>query len=238
MAKKIKSSHKGGTYERDVCKMLSLWYSRGKRDDIFWRTAGSGSRATTRSKKGLDTADSSGDVQAIHESGKKFTDIVNIEIKRGYTKKGKNQSANHQLSITNILDKVETSSSKNKPILIEWFQKGIKECKRHNKDHLLIIYRRDRRRSCIAMPFKTFEYLRDNNREFMFPHDGTLCVVNTKRYQVALMPLDDFLAWCPPKAFFKQIVHLKNRPPYSVGKYAGQKIKDLKKSGCFPKGFA
>jgi hypothetical protein len=222
-----KKSLKGGEYERLICKALSLWYSRNKRDDIFWRTAGSGARATTRKKAGKKTADSVGDVSAIHPTGKKFTRLVNIEIKRGYTKR---VAKNDEISILNLIDRMYGKRKVKPPVLIRWIRKAMKEARLHGRKHSLIIFRRDRKRSCVVMLSKTFELLQNNHRPFIFPHDGQYCIVQYKRYEMVILRLEDFLEWCPPKAFFKKITRVTNRPKYMVGKYS--------KNACtFPKGF-
>jgi hypothetical protein len=38
--------HKGGEWERETCRKLSIWWSGGEYNDLCWRTAGSGSKAT------------------------------------------------------------------------------------------------------------------------------------------------------------------------------------------------
>lgn len=43
---------KGSVFEREICKALGRWWTDGERDDIFWRTAGSGARATCRLERG------------------------------------------------------------------------------------------------------------------------------------------------------------------------------------------
>lgn len=77
--------NKGSKFERYVAKKLSLWWSDNERDDIFYLTSGSGARATTRKKKGIDTANSSGDIGTLDLIGKPFIDTFLIEVKRGYT---------------------------------------------------------------------------------------------------------------------------------------------------------
>lgn len=63
-------SSKGGAFERAGCRRLSLWVSKGQRDDLFWRTATSGGRATfmLRTKGQLNLAQA-GDLTAIDELG-------------------------------------------------------------------------------------------------------------------------------------------------------------------------
>ena len=79
-----KSTQKGAAFERKACKALSLWWTVGKRDDIFWRTQCSGGRFTTRKKAGLDTAGQQGDVAATDEEGLPFLGRYTVELKCGY----------------------------------------------------------------------------------------------------------------------------------------------------------
>lgn len=74
-------SEKGGSYERRVCKALSFWISKGRRDDIFWRTPMSGGRHTVRRRKGTGAMDEVGDIRATHESGKPFINQFVLDCK-------------------------------------------------------------------------------------------------------------------------------------------------------------
>jgi hypothetical protein len=75
---------KGSAYERTLAKELSLWWSVGDRDDLFWRSSQSGGRATQRAKKGKKTANACGDLCAQDPDGQLLLDMYTIEIKRGY----------------------------------------------------------------------------------------------------------------------------------------------------------
>jgi hypothetical protein len=77
--------NKGSSFERAIAKQLSLWWSKGVNDDIFWRTAGSGGRATVRGRKGQASVQV-GDLCAIDPQGEPFNRQVVIELKRGYGK--------------------------------------------------------------------------------------------------------------------------------------------------------
>lgn len=79
-----RGKNKGNAFERRICQKLSLWWSEGKREDIFWRSASSGGVATMRSKRGKTMAGQSGDISAIHESGMPLTRLCTVELKRGY----------------------------------------------------------------------------------------------------------------------------------------------------------
>ncbi len=72
---------KGGEFERNICKKLSLWISEGKRDDLFWRSAMSGGRATVGFKKGIKRNTQIGDISSIDPLGNKLTDKFVLECK-------------------------------------------------------------------------------------------------------------------------------------------------------------
>lgn len=76
---------KGGQYEREICGELSRWWSGGTRDDLFWRSAASGGRATVRGRQGKQTAGHYGDIAATDPSSEPLTRALCIELKRGYS---------------------------------------------------------------------------------------------------------------------------------------------------------
>lgn len=196
---------KGSQFERAIAKKLSLWYSRGKRDDLFWRTAGSGARATTRMKQNIDTANSAGDLGFLHSEGKPFIDICLMEIKRGYNKKKTSPSA--QLSILSLLDVPE--GRKTKPVLFSWWDKAEQERKEHKRKYSLVIFRRDRRNACICMHKKTFTALEKRSRkDFVFPQNGPWLHVQKDGHNLIIFLLEDFLKWCKPSMFFRKIKRL------------------------------
>ena len=72
---------KGSSFERTICKKLSLWVSKNKRDDIFWRTNSSGGRYTVRKKVGLDTYNQAGDITNAHPEGEFLVNYFIFELK-------------------------------------------------------------------------------------------------------------------------------------------------------------
>lgn len=68
---------KGGQFERDVCKRLSYWISKGTREDIFWRSAMSGGRATVHGMK----VRQAGDICAVAPEGHAFCNKFFVECK-------------------------------------------------------------------------------------------------------------------------------------------------------------
>lgn len=91
----MNKSLKGGRFEREVSGRLSTWWSDGRHDDWFWRTAGSGGRATTRAKRGKQTENSAGDIGATHAEAVPLIKLLTYELKRGY----------NAVSVQDLLDK-------------------------------------------------------------------------------------------------------------------------------------
>jgi len=132
-------SSKGSAFEREICKKLSLWWSNNQSDDIFWRTAGSGARATTRRKSGKDTFGQAGDVQATDPVGQPLIDLCNIEIKRGYSK----------AHLAELLDAPDHL----KPCLYAQFiEQAVNDAEAAGSPYWWLIVKRDRRVPIIIIP--------------------------------------------------------------------------------------
>lgn len=72
---------KGASFEREVCVLLSKWVTHGKREDVFWRSAMSGGRATIGHRKGKIHSAQVGDISAIHPDGHHFINAFAPECK-------------------------------------------------------------------------------------------------------------------------------------------------------------
>lgn len=72
---------KGAAYERDICKRLSRWVSSHKREDVFWRAAMSGGRATVQRRKGETLHAHAGDISCTHSCGELLTEKFFCECK-------------------------------------------------------------------------------------------------------------------------------------------------------------
>lgn len=71
---------KGSAFERKVCVQLSMWVTKGKSKDCFWRSSMSGGRATIHVAKGGINRQA-GDICAVAPEGHKLTDIWFFECK-------------------------------------------------------------------------------------------------------------------------------------------------------------
>lgn len=132
-------SQKGSKFERDVCKKLSLWWTNGSNDAIFWRTSQSGGRATTRAKLGKETKNSHADVWATDPIGQPFLDVVTIEVKRGYS----------QFTIADLLDKSSRAAFQQYE---KWFIKLIETSRRAKTPYWALITKRDQREALVFFP--------------------------------------------------------------------------------------
>lgn len=76
-----KSSIKGSEFERKVCRDLSWWASYGRTKDVFWRTPGSGARASQHIKRGRRIDAHCGDISAMALEGEKLLASAFVECK-------------------------------------------------------------------------------------------------------------------------------------------------------------
>ena len=71
------SKGKGSDFEREMCKQLSLWLSKGETDDLLWRNKGQPNRKV----KGVRRLEQFGDMHSIGEKSVWFMNAVNVELK-------------------------------------------------------------------------------------------------------------------------------------------------------------
>lgn len=146
----IMTRGKGSSFEREICRLLSLWWSYDKRDDIFWRTSGSGARAKTRSKKGISTFGQYGDIQATDPLGQHLIDVCSIELKRGYS----------QVSFANLIDKPEGAAEQ---LYEKFILQAITDNRNSNSLTWMLIVKRDRRETIVLIPFNFYKALKRLN---------------------------------------------------------------------------
>lgn len=76
------ASAKGSAFERDMCKRLSLWLTKGRRNDLLWRNSMSGGRSTiTLKQTGRGLKAQAGDIGMIDTSAEDFVSRYAIECK-------------------------------------------------------------------------------------------------------------------------------------------------------------
>lgn len=195
LLQKSGSRGKGSGYERDVCKQLSLWWTGGERDDVFWRSSGSGARATVRGRKGTATAGQYGDVAATDPIGKPFTDMFTVEVKRGY----------NDHTIQDLLDCPDDAAIQ---VWEGFLAQAWGSHKQAGSYAWMLVIKRDRREALVCIPWYAMLSL---TKHGAFGGGWPRRWVRTRAYvrnasgapqahQVVCLPFADWLAGTPPGA--------------------------------------
>lgn len=183
---------KGGNYEREVSKILSLWWSDGKDDAIFWRSNASGARFTARKKSEKDTKYQGGDITFTNPEGEPLIKTFNIEAKTGYKKGTKNWD---------ILDIID--SRQGKTVLQEFWEQTVRDAHLTNRIPILI-FRRNNRGNCICFNFTLFTQFRELFGDFKDK-------IRISSFEsLVIMSLKDFFEWIPDIRIYLNSNFIKN----------------------------
>ena len=179
---------KGSTFERLICTQLSLWWSHNESDDAFWRSSGSGARATSRfRRKGILTAGQDADLTAVDERGKPFTDLFAIEMKRGYK----------SWSVMDAVDKGARAASQT----IEDFLAQACEAAERKNVFPVLIAQKDRHKAIIMVPMEAVNLLQPHIGNVLTRLDGpTYIQFIYQGRKWILHTLDYFLSVVTPEA--------------------------------------
>jgi hypothetical protein len=163
---------KGNSFERTMAKMLSCWWSNDQRDDLFWRTASSGGRATQRKKSGKNTGDS-GDIASTDPDSVALTKAFSIELKAGY----------NTYTLDTLLHSPETAN------LITFFDQAQESQSQSEAKSWLVIHKIDRRPWLLYMPTPTFNELCLHRKEnqYHIPIKIPIVSISIPRYEVTAM---------------------------------------------------
>ncbi len=155
---------KGSSFEREMAKKLSLWWSDNARDDLLWRSSMSGGRATVRAKSGKTTANSCGDLTALDKEGQSLLDITAFELKRGY----------NSYSIQDLLDKVNGKGG-----FWDFIEQASRDASLAGSLYWTVIHKRDRREPIYVTNMHYFE---------------SRITVPEPYYSLAVVPESEFLS--------------------------------------------
>jgi hypothetical protein len=182
---------KGSNFEREICKLLSKWwsvgYSGGPRDDIFWRSSQSGGRATQRAKSGQKTFGSYGDIAAVDPIGAPLIKYFTIELKRGRS---------HGF-LGDLLD-VKGDNSRH-PFVATLLQ-ARRSAKLAGSKTWMLICRRDRRVAMVYLPWKYA-----NQLTTIINYSEIYVTVRGISIWIAALPLEAFLNDVLPKQIIEAL---------------------------------
>lgn len=227
-------SQKGSKFERDMAKEFSLWFSKGKADDWIYRTAGSGARATSRAKKNLTTANSIGDLGYLHKKAAPLFDVINFELKSGYSSRGRitkeelskavcQKSEDDRLKevqkIINrakrgvsigVLEYIDSAPTKKTRLLLDWYFK----LKAQSEGRIpFVVFKRDSKVACGLLCYKDYWKLFLNNTVRL--PDIDIIRFDHKNEEYVVFRMTDFFRIVKP-----EYIH------FLVGKY----VKDRKQN--------
>ena len=182
---------KGGNFELKIAKLLSLWFSNGKRDDLICRTDSSGGRATVRMTKNKKSSKYwYGDLKNSDDVARPVFDKWSIECKTGYSRKNK-----QSITRWDVLDVLDSFKKKH-TIGEMWGQ-----CKRDaklSKRTPVLIFGRSLRFPCIAFDasyfFEVVTY--ENNLKSV--------IVSFNNDSIIIFRLNDFLKKFSKNEFFEE----------------------------------
>lgn len=187
------ASSKGPNFEREIPRELSLWWTHGERDDVFWRVKGSGSRAKTRLRtKKLTTYGQHGDIKAEDPIGAPLLVAITIELKNGYGK----------WSFLDVLDRPPMRKGQKHRTLqtFESFMIQVQEDADAVGTHPVLICKRDKRRKFVVLPLLLFAQIQTAYGEY---HGFTITIEADENIKQPMIAVDyaQFFLWCEPEFF-------------------------------------
>lgn len=145
---------KGGRFERDICRRLSVWWTGDPHTDVlFWRTSQSGGRATTRAKSHKRTTRAHcGDIMALDDRGATLTRFITWELKKGY-------NGDAAANIQSLLDFPRT---KKLHTFADWIRQAMDAAQNADTPFWAVVHKRDGREITMTCPAVLLDALRLN----------------------------------------------------------------------------
>jgi len=179
---------KGGDFELEMTKRLSLWITDGKRDDVFRRGRRGGR----------------GDITFRDPIGKPMIDAWNIECKTGYSKKSK-ATEKRKKKITNwcVLDPIDSRGAST--VFQDFWDQCVKDADKTNR-HPILIFRRPYMNACISFRQSLFNKI----IEYSGPPIGQYIIANVFSETLAILNIDNFFEWVPdPTEILRPKLHMR-----------------------------
>lgn len=179
------SSTKGSQFERRICGMLSRWWTNDpKRDDVFWRSSGSGARAKTRGRRNRYTYGQSGDITAVDPIGAELISMFTFELKKGYNA--------HTLG--HAIDRLSSKPSE----FENWILQARESAGQAGSKTWALITQRDRRECLITMPRVVHTRLYSYRSAMQSSPMSNFCMAmvlsdTPQPVMIATEPLEEFL---------------------------------------------
>jgi hypothetical protein len=208
-------AQKGNNFEREVSRALSLWWTGGEEDDVFWRNR------VRRTGKAYNAQMQEGDLIATKEIGVPFTEFFCVECKSGYsikrsptkkTKEKKKQRKTVEKTKNVPWDLLEViDSDKKKPVILSFWEQVDKAGELTHRMPILI-FKRDFHTPVVVVGdcFHDAFFSYDDLNLPPVPVHLTLagCVEDTV---LTFYKMDDFLKMLPPDTVHRKWKEKKYR---------------------------
>jgi hypothetical protein len=183
---------KGDQFERDQSRLLSLWFTDGERDDIFWR------RRVRRTRESPDGKHQLGDLASDDPVGFPLTKLFNIELKSGYSKSRKGKTVkNIPWDLLDIIDYGEGRSKRDPNfVLLDFWKQTSLDAELSGRIPLLIFHR-DYHSAVVCVEMNTLLLIEDHVGLPKFP----TVWLNLSDYGTRLVFVREefFLSWLRPE---------------------------------------
>jgi len=174
---------KGDSFERDRSRALSLWWSDGERDDLFWRNRTRITSNTPNKERQL------GDLTTVHTDGIPFIETFNVEFKIGYSKTRK--GVRHKVIPWDLLDLIDGKGR----VFIDFWDQTTSDAFLSQRIPMLI-FKRDHHSPVVAMYAMAVRRLEElNGRNTKYPF---LTVNIVEHTPIELYGFDEFFRWLRP----------------------------------------
>ena len=203
---------KGSSFEREIARILSLWWSKGTRDDIFGRTMSSGAWGTQRAKAGKSTFGQYGDLQALDPIGQPFITTCCVELKIGYGK-------------WCILDAFDRARGTN-PQTFESFLIQAQCSAEKTGANPVLIFKRDRKEVMMVYPLHLQHQIEEMSGRPDKLVGGIRLHLEKGEYPWIIMRLDEFIDWASPDAFGGKTLRVDDKPKLSLKPKLKLKLKN------------
>lgn len=188
---------KGGSFELEMARKLSLLWSDGARDDLVRRTSGSGGRFTSRKKVGKDTAYEGGDLTLADPEIQPFFDLFHVEVKTGYCKKTNNKKC-QTTRIQNwcVLDILDGKKTKTDEVFQDFVNQAYRDAEKWNPPKIpILLFRRLGHKACICLPDRAFFHFYEWFGILNCAHI-TISQDVLDKESLWIMSWDNFIEWC------------------------------------------
>jgi len=184
---------KGDSFERELCRYISLWWTEGKDPDVFWRNP------TRKTKKGKGKHQL-GDLKADKTVGEPLISLFNIEFKSGYSvNKSRKGVRNVPWDLLELIDYSENQKDLSKKTLMRFWNQCCEDSRISGRKPLLI-FKRDYHQPVVCIEDEVLCLLEQYNGSFLFSH-LTFVIPEERRTTVLIFIRKDvFFEWLNPES--------------------------------------